>query len=95
MVPLLVHVIKLTKRAPRPIQQFSRAARLDGPAEVLSYRARLRRRIRQPCVNELSEREASPAERARDEDIFTSARCGAGEEFLRYSDRAPGVGVQK
>jgi hypothetical protein len=45
-------------------------------------------------VNELSERETSPGERVCDEGILASARCGAGGEILRYSDRAPGGGVQ-
>lgn len=58
----------------------------------MSYRVRLRR-VRQ-CVNELSERETSPAERVRDEAILTTARCGAGGKRLRYFDKAPGEGYK-
>jgi len=51
---------------------------------------RVRRRVRQRCVKELSEPEASLAERVRDERIVTGfVRYWRGD--LSYSDRAHGA----
>jgi len=96
MVPLLAYVIKLTKWPTLALPTVSRTARRDRQARSPgSYRARLRRRVRQRCVNELSDQETSPAERARDEGVLTNARCCASGELLTLSDRTPAGGVQK
>ena len=43
--------------------------------------------------NDVSKRDASPAERVRDDGILTSARCGAGGELSRSLDGEHGAGV--
>jgi len=84
MVPLLIHLIKLTKwpRLPSPtVRRIARRDRLARSPKELSKRD-LRKRVFQRCLNELSEREASLAERVRDEGILDEHEVRCWREFF-------------